>query len=58
MNNNYDMAGKSVLVVGLGKSGIAATEAMIKLGARVAVQDSKKEEDTDAKVIEFLKENN
>lgn len=58
MNNNYDMAGKNVLVVGLGKSGIAATEAMIKLGARVAVQDSKKEEDTDAKVIEFLKENN
>ena len=57
MNNNYDMAGRNVLVVGLGKSGIAATEAMIKLGAKVAVQDSKKEEETDVKVLEFLKEN-
>ena len=57
MNNNYDMADRKVLVVGLGKSGIAATEAMIKLGAKVAVQDSKKEEETDVKVLEFLKEN-
>ncbi len=55
MNNNYDMASKSVLVVGLGKSGIAATEAMIKLGAKVAVQDSKKEEETDPKLVESLK---
>lgn len=58
MNNNYDMTGKSVLVVGLGKSGIAATEAMLKLGAKVSVQDSKKEEETDANLLNFLKENN
>lgn len=58
MSNNYDMAGKSVLVVGLGKSGIAATEAMIKLGAKVAVQDSKKEEDTAEELLAFLRENN
>lgn len=58
MNKNYDMTGKNVLVVGLGKSGIAATEAMLKLGAKVSVQDSKKEEEADQKLIEFLKENN
>ena len=58
MNNNYDMSDKNVLVVGLGKSGIAATEAMLKLGAKVAVQDSKKEEDTDEAVLALLKENN
>ena len=58
MKNNYNMADKNVLVVGLGKSGIGATEAMLKLGAKVAVQDSKKEEDTDVKVLKFLKENN
>ena len=58
MNNNYDMTGKSVLVVGLGKSGIAATEAMLKLGAKVSVQDSKKEEETDANLLKFLKESN
>ena len=29
MNNNYDMSDKNVLVVGLGKSGIAATEAIV-----------------------------
>ena len=51
------IADKNVLVVGLGKSGIAATEAMIKLGAKVSVQDSKREEDTDKELLKFLKEN-
>ena len=58
MKNLNSMTDKRVLVVGLGKSGIAATEAMIKLGAKVAVQDSKKAEDTDGALLEFLKDNN
>ncbi len=58
MKYTETMATKNVLVVGLGKSGIAATEAMIKLGAKVAVQDSKKKEDTDKALLEFLEKNN
>ena len=40
MNAN-NMKDKKVLVVGLGKSGIAAVQAMLKLGAEVSIQDSK-----------------
>lgn len=58
MNNINSMEGKNVLVVGLGKSGIAATEAMVKLGAKVSVQDSKTAEETDKALLAFLKENN
>ena len=39
--NIKNIKGKHVLVVGLGKSGIAAVQAMLKLGAKVSVQDSK-----------------
>lgn len=50
------MKDKNVLVVGLGNSGKAAVQAMIKLGATVAVQDSKTENDIDSKFMSFLKE--
>lgn len=52
--NGKDMKNKKVLVVGMGKSGIAAAEALIKLGAEVYVQDSKKPEDVDTKLKEYL----
>ena len=39
--NLKNIRGKNVLIVGLGKSGIAAAQAMLKLDARVAIQDSK-----------------
>ena len=42
--NLENIKGKRVLVVGLGKSGIAAVQAMLKLGADVSVQDSKEAE--------------
>ncbi len=48
---------KKVLVVGLGKSGIAAAEAMVKLGADVAVQDSKNEDAVDAELKAYFAEN-
>jgi len=49
---------KRILVVGMGKSGIAATQALIKLGAVVSVYDRKKEEQIDAQLIQFLKNKN
>ncbi|MBQ8562665.1 MAG: UDP-N-acetylmuramoyl-L-alanine--D-glutamate ligase [Firmicutes bacterium] len=52
--NIKNIKGKKVLVVGLGKSGIAAIQAMLKLGAEVSVQDSKSLEQVDVQVINFL----
>ena len=52
------MENKRVLVVGMGKSGIAATQAMTALGADVTVQDSKGESEMDAQLISFLKGKN
>ena len=50
------MKDKKVLIVGLGKSGVAAAEAMVKVGAAVSVQDSKTEDKIDPQLMEFLKE--
>lgn len=58
VNSNIDnMNGKNVLVVGLGRSGIAAAQALSKLGAEVSVQDNKKEESVDPALRSFLKTN-
>lgn len=45
---------KRVLVVGMGKSGIAAIQALLKLGAKVTVQDIKGKENFDSNFINFL----
>ena len=49
MNNDYNrwMKDKNVLIVGLGRSGIASLEAALELGAHVSIQDSKKAEEID-----------
>lgn len=52
------MKDKNVLVVGMGKSGIAALEAMVELGADVSVQDSKPEQDVAPELMAYLKEHN
>ena len=44
MVENLDVKGKSVLVVGLGKSGVASALFLKERGARVSVSDSKTEE--------------
>ena len=54
--NTENMKNKKVLIIGLGKSGIAAAQAMVKLNAEVSVQDSKKEENVDANLRHYLKE--
>lgn len=53
--NLNNMKNKKVLIIGMGKSGIAAAQAMIRLEAEVYIQDSKKEETVDAQLISFLK---
>ena len=46
---------KRILVVGMGKSGIAATQALLKLGAVVSVYDRKEEDKIDTQLIQFLR---
>lgn len=53
--NLNNMKNKKVLIVGMGKSGIAAAQAMIRLEAEVYIQDSKKEDTVDAQLISFLR---
>ena len=54
--NVKNMKDKKVLIVGLGKSGIAAAQAMLRLEAEVHIQDAKKEENVDPQLRAFLKE--
>lgn len=54
--NIYDIKDKNVLIVGMGNSGKAAAQAMVKLGANVSVQDSKQEDDIDPQLLTFLKD--
>ncbi len=59
MQSNVDnVKNKNVLIVGLGRSGIAAIQSMLRLGARVFVQDSKKQSNIDANLISYLNEKN
>lgn len=55
-NKFNSMKNKKVLVVGLGNSGKAAVQAMVKLGACVSVQDSKCEEDVEQQLRTFLED--
>lgn len=50
-----EMKGKKVLVAGMGKSGIAATEALVCLNAIVTVYDGKKAEQIDSRFLEYIR---
>ena len=52
-----DVKGRKVLVVGLGRSGMAAAKVLCGLGALVTVQDAKKEDSFDPNFLNFVKEN-
>jgi len=56
--NRDNIKGQRVLVVGMGKSGIAATRAMVDLGAVVSVQDGKKRDDIDPQLLNYLEGRN
>lgn len=59
MRTNLDnIKNQNILVIGLGRSGIAALQAMLKLGANVSVQDSKTAEEIDPQLLAFLKGRN
>lgn len=49
------MENKKVLVVGMGKSGIAAAQALFRLGAKVSVQDSKKDSEMEPQLAAFFR---
>nr|WP_315022624.1 UDP-N-acetylmuramoyl-L-alanine--D-glutamate ligase [uncultured Aminipila sp.] len=53
-----DIENKKVLIVGMGKSGIAAAQAMLRLGAKVFVQDSKSVSDIEPQLANFLTSRN
>ncbi|MCQ2547534.1 MAG: UDP-N-acetylmuramoyl-L-alanine--D-glutamate ligase [Clostridia bacterium] len=54
MNNIQNIEDKKVLVVGLGRSGVAAIEVLNKLGARVYAQDSKERELHEEQLVLWL----
>jgi len=54
----FVLENKKVLVVGLGKSGIAAAQALVKRGAVVSVQDSKSPDGIDPQLITYLTNEN
>ncbi len=54
--NVTDITNKKILVVGMGKSGKAAAQAMVKLGADVSVQDNKAEDSIDSQLLAFLRD--
>lgn len=57
-DNVNQLETKRILVVGMGKSGIAATQALLKLGAAVSVYDRKEEDQIDMQLIQFLRNKN
>jgi len=52
-----ELKNKKVLVVGMGKSGLSAVEVLLKVGAKVSVQDSKEENAIETETVEYLKKN-
>ncbi|MBR5229867.1 MAG: UDP-N-acetylmuramoyl-L-alanine--D-glutamate ligase [Firmicutes bacterium] len=52
--NLENIRGKRVLVVGMGKSGIAAVQSMLKLGANVTIQESREKSNVDVQLLNFL----
>lgn len=53
-----ELENKRILVVGMGKSGVAAAQALLKLGAVVSVYDQKAEDKIDTQLIQFLRNKN
>ncbi|MDD7348171.1 MAG: UDP-N-acetylmuramoyl-L-alanine--D-glutamate ligase [Clostridiales bacterium] len=50
----FDVKGKKILVVGLGRSGIAASQVLCNEGANVWVQDQKSKEEIDSQLLAFF----
>lgn len=50
----FDPKKKKILIVGLGRSGIAASQELCRLGARVWVQDNKTADEIDGQLLSFF----
>jgi UDP-N-acetylmuramoylalanine--D-glutamate ligase len=46
---------KKILIIGMGKSGIAASEALLSLGARVSIYDGKSTDEIEHHMIQYFK---
>ncbi len=55
INIDNNLRDKRILVVGFGKSGIAAVHALIRLGVDVSIQDMKKESELDRNLITYFR---
>ncbi len=55
--NREAVRGKKILVVGMGRSGVAATKALHSLGAEITCQDSKTRDKVDPKLVTWLEKN-
>ena len=56
MRTNIDnITGHNILIVGLGRSGIATCQTILDLGGKVFVQDSKEEKEFDQTFVTYLK---
>ncbi|MGI6727673.1 MAG: UDP-N-acetylmuramoyl-L-alanine--D-glutamate ligase [Anaerovoracaceae bacterium] len=53
-----DVKNTHVLVVGMGKSGIAAAETLLSLGARVSVYDKKNLDEIESNLVQYFKNKN
>lgn len=51
----FDVSGKRIIVIGMGKSGKAAVTELHNLGAIITAQDSNKEEKIDPEFLSYLK---
>ena len=50
-----DVKDKNILVIGMGKSGIAAAEVLLSLGANVSVYDGKTPGEIEPHLIKYFK---
>jgi len=57
-SNLKNIIDKKILIVGLGKSGIAAAQALISIGAHVTIQDNKENEKIDPQLLSYLEGKN
>lgn len=53
-----DLKSKKVLAAGMGKSGVAVIDALLKIGAELSVYDKKEPEKIDAEIMAIIKQNN
>ncbi len=58
MKDNHDFLKNKFLVIGLARSGLAAVDALSKLGAVVAIHDAKNESEVDKEIVEQLNKDN